>query len=30
VQDGSAHYTLTARTEAGTDLVSGTARVGPA
>lgn len=30
VQDGTAHYALTARTEAGTELVSGTARVGPA
>lgn len=32
VQDGSAHdvgYTLTARTESGTALVSGSARIGP-
>jgi acyl dehydratase len=30
MQDGTAHYALTARTEAGTEIVSGTARVGPA
>lgn len=30
VQDGTANYALTARTESGTALVSGSARIGPA
>jgi len=30
VRDGCAHYALTARTESGTEIVQGSARVGPA